>query len=151
MTLVRYNPFRSRNPWHEMMRLQHFMNCMSEDCRSAEESMDTISWRPSVNLVELDDKFEVSAELPGMSRDDVKVELQDNILTISGEKHAESENVDRNLYINERSFGSFKRSFNLPSLVESDKISAKFDAGILTVTMPKAEEAKPKQIEINVN
>jgi HSP20 family protein len=103
---------------------------------------------PAVDLVEKDDKFSVSIELPGLKREDVKVTLQENTLTISGTKNRESETRGDRYHRIERSFGSFCRTVNLPTGVDLSGIKADFKDGILTVQLSKVEEAKPKEIAI---
>lgn len=109
---------------------------------------DSKNWSPAVDIAEKADKLILTAELPGMQKGDIKIGLQDNVLTIEGEKRAESENGDGNYYRCERVYGKFSRSFTLPGKIDSNAISAEFKDGVLTVTLPKTEDAKPKQIEI---
>jgi len=108
------------------------------------------SWTPAVDITEHDDQFVVKVELPGVNKDDVKIMLENNILTIRGEKKQEKETKKENYHRVERSYGSFQRSFTLPTTVKSDKIDAVYKDGILQIALPKAEEAKPKQIEVKV-
>jgi HSP20 family protein len=107
-------------------------------------------WTPAVDVAEHEDAYQVKVELPGVSKDDVKITMQDNILTIRGEKKQEKESKNSNYHRVERSYGSFQRSFTLPTSVKHDKIEASYNDGILTIALPKAEEAKPKQIEVKV-
>jgi HSP20 family protein len=93
----------------------------------------------------------VKVEVPGVTKDDVKITVQNDVLTIKGEKKDEKESKGANYHRVERSFGSFQRSFVLPATVQSAKVDAKYNNGILVITLPKAEEAKPKEIEIHVN
>ena len=108
------------------------------------------AWTPAADIAEHDDSYVVKAELPGLSRDDVKITVQDTILTIRGEKKQEKESKEANYHRVERSYGSFQRSFTLPTSIRNDKIDATFKDGILSITMPKAEEARPKQIDVKV-
>jgi HSP20 family protein len=105
-------------------------------------------WVPPVDLVEAEDHFVLKADLPGLSEEDVSVEVQDGALTISGERSAEHESQERGWYRIERSFGSFNRSLTLPDGVDADAISAQFDRGVLEVRIPKPEERKPRRVEI---
>ena len=107
-------------------------------------------WTPAVDIAELDNEFVVKVELPGINKDDVKITLESNILTIRGEKKEETNVKEENYHRVERTYGSFQRSFKLPTTVKGDNIDATYKDGILTVTLPKAEEAKPKQIEVKV-
>jgi len=149
MTLVRYEPLFQRNPWAGLARMQQQMNRLFDNLSDGDETLAT--WAPRVSVVDLDDHFEVTAELPGMKQEDVKVELHNNVLSISGEKKDELEKQERNVYLCERSFGTFRRTFQLPSQLDPNKISAEFKHGVLTVSLPKVEEAKPKQIDIKVS
>ena len=106
-------------------------------------------WVPPVDLVEAEDHFVLKADLPGLSEDDVNVEVQDGNLTISGEREAEHESQERGWYRIERSFGSFNRSLTLPDGVDTDAISARFENGVLEVRIPKPEERKPRRVEIS--
>ncbi len=108
-------------------------------------------WAPHVDVMEHKDAYLIKAELPGVKKDDVKIVVQDSVLKIKGEKNQENEEKDSNYHRIERSYGSFERSFNLPTGVKSDKIDATYKDGVLTVTLPKAEEAKPKEIEVKVS
>jgi HSP20 family protein len=108
------------------------------------------SLAPAADVIENKDNFLVTAELPGIRKEDIKVSIQDNVLTISGEKKRESETKGRTWHRVEREFGSFIRSFELPTTVHPDKIKADFKDGVLNVEIPKVEEAKPKEIAVNV-
>ena len=105
-------------------------------------------WIPPMDLVEAEDHFVLKADLPGLTDEDVKIEVQDGTLTISGERKAEHESRERGWYRIERSFGSFSRSLTLPDRVDPDGIAASFDRGVLEVRIPKPEERKPQRIEI---
>jgi HSP20 family protein len=105
-------------------------------------------WAPAMDLVEAEDHFLLKADLPGLAEEDVAIEVQDNVLTISGERKAEHERKEKGFYRLERSFGRFSRSLTLPEGVNADGISAKFDKGVLEVSIPKPEERKPRRITI---
>jgi HSP20 family protein len=106
-------------------------------------------WCPAVDLAETDDEFVVTAELPGLSKKDVEVSVENDILTLSGERKAETEEQKGRWHRVERSYGEFHRSFRLPGKVDAAKVDAKFKDGLLTVTVPKVEGAKPRKIEIH--
>ena len=108
----------------------------------------TQRWAPAMDLVEAEDHFLLKADLPGLAEDDVTIEVQDNVLTISGERKAEHERKEKGYYRLERSFGRFSRSLTLPEGVNADAINAKFDKGVLEVSIPKPEERKPRRINI---
>lgn len=106
-------------------------------------------WTP-IDIVEKDDAYIVEAEIPGMKKEDVKITIENNVLTIQGEKQQKKDEKDQNYRRSERVFGSFIRSFSLPSSVKVNEIDAKYQDGVLRITLPKAEEAKPKKIEVKV-
>jgi HSP20 family protein len=110
----------------------------------------TGEWWPTVDVSETKDNFVIKAELPGMDEKDVSVTISGDVLTIKGEKKKEEEEKDEQHYSVERYYGSFQRSFQLPSSVKADKIEADFEKGILKVTLPKVEEAKKKEVKIKV-
>jgi HSP20 family protein len=105
-------------------------------------------WTPALDLYQDKDQFTVVAELPGLKKEDIELSLHDGVLTISGERKQEKKGEEG--YKNERFFGRFQRSVTLPSSVDGDKVRATYQDGILKVVLPKAEEAKPKQIEVSV-
>jgi len=109
------------------------------------------SWSPRADVTENSDSYLIKVELPGVSKNDVKITLRENILTIKGEKKAEKEEKEHNYHRIERSYGSFERSFSMPGNVKGEKIDASYKDGVLTVTLPKIEEAKPKEIEVKVS
>ena len=108
-------------------------------------------WTPALDIFEDKDNLVVKAELPGMKREDIQVSLHDGSLSISGERKTETKHEDAEVYRSERFVGRFQRTVTLPTPVASDKVKAQYKDGILTITLPKTEEAKPKQIEVNVN
>jgi HSP20 family protein len=108
-------------------------------------------WNPAMDLVESEGHFVLKADLPGLSQEDVAIEIQDNTLTLSGERHAEHESREKGWVRLERSFGRFSRSLTLPDGVDPDAVTAEFDKGVLEVRIPKPEERKPRRVEIGVN
>ena len=146
MTLVRFNPAR---------RLVHFrsdMDRLVDDFfgNSVQEHENLAGLRPVVNMEETDNEYLVSAELPGIKKDEIKLTFQDGILSLSGEKKAEKEVNESNYHRYERRYGKFCRNIEIPSGVVTDKIDADYSDGILTVTLPKSEEVKPKEIQVKV-
>ena len=109
------------------------------------------AWAPALDVHEDKDGFTIRAELPGMKREDIEVSLHEGSLSISGERKSEERHDDAEAYRTERFFGRFQRTVTLPTAVAADKVKAAYKDGVLTVTLPKTEEAKPKQIEVNVN
>ena len=141
MSLIRWQP---RSEWMDLPRdLERFFGDFGLDLWKS----DTI-WQPAVDIVETKDGFEVKAELPGMKKDDIKIEFEDGVLTLTGERKSEKEDKDKNFYRMERRYGKFQRCFALPKNVKVDEIKASYKDGVLTVNIPKAEEAKAKEIEI---
>jgi len=145
MTLVKCTPRGSvvnfRNEFDKMF--DTFFNT-----GSMETGLAAIS--PAVDIEENEKEFVLTAELPGTKKDDVKVNLKENMLSISGEKSQEKKIDEKNYRLNERMFGKFERSFRLPDSTDQEHISAEFKHGILTVTIPKLKESLAKQVEINV-
>lgn len=114
------------------------------------EEMASTAWNPAVDVVEERDRLVVKVEVPGVDEKDLRVTFEDGLLTISGERQFERKD-DRNYHRIERAYGSFTRSFTLPRSVDASKILANYRNGVLEIEVPKREESKPKQIEINVN
>ena len=110
-----------------------------------------LGWAPAFDVYEEKDNFVVKAELPGMKKEDINVSLHDGDLIISGERKSETKSEGTEVYRAERYFGKFQRSVTLPAAVAAAKVKAEYRDGVLTVTLPKAEEAKPKQIEVSVS
>lgn len=155
MSLVRWNPVRElANFPSDILSMQKEINHMFDRFfrggTVADDGIMTTNWLPAVDLIEKDDEFVAKVELPGVNKDDVKITMQDNILTVRGEKKEEKETRQSNYHRLERSYGSFQRSFTLPNAVKADKVEAQYKDGILTITLPKSEEAKRKQIEVRV-
>ena len=155
MSLIRWNPTRELTTFpFEGLDMHREINRMFDNFfRGGIQDDGTIFasvWTPVVDIAEQDNEYTVKVELPGVSKDDVKITMQDDILTIRGEKKAEKETKETGYHRTERSYGSFQRSFTLPTHVKSDRIEASYTDGILTIALPKAEEAKPRQIEVKV-
>lgn len=115
----------------------------------AGEDVGTRTWTPPVDIQETPDSYHIQAELPGLTKDDIHVTLENNVLRLTGERKWEKDVKKENYHRVERSYGSFARSFALPNQVSSDKVEAKFENGVLSVVVPKAEAAKPRQISIS--
>jgi HSP20 family protein len=107
-------------------------------------------WIPAMDLVETDGEFVLRADLPGLSEQDVNIEVDDNVLTISGERKSEHEDSKEGFYRVERSYGSFRRSLTLPEGVDPAAVTATFDKGVLEVTVPKPEQQAPRKVQITV-
>ncbi len=115
-----------------------------------EEALSLSGWTPSCDIFETDNEIVVKAELPGVKKEDVKVGIEDGVLSINGERKFEEETKKENYLRVERSYGAFMRSFTLPTRIDSSKVTAEFKDGLLKVMLPKREEAKPKGIEVKV-
>ncbi len=109
------------------------------------------TWSPRVDISETDGAVVVSSELPGLKAEDIKITVADDVVTLEGEKKGEQETEGRTVHRVERVYGSFRRSFRLPSAVNADEITATFTDGVLAVNLPKAEEAKARQIEVKTS
>jgi len=109
------------------------------------------AWAPALDVHEDKEQFTVNLELPGLKREDISVHLEDGALVISGERKVEAVSEDTEVHRRERYYGKFSRALTLPTAVAADKVKAAYKDGILTVKLPKAEEAKPKQIDVTVN
>ncbi len=152
MALVRYAPRSAFASWPD---LDLFSNRLSRVLGNTWDNTSPAgNWLPAVNVEEAADELLLTAELPGMREEDVNVNIENNILTISGEKReaytagGEEGDEEHNYHVSERRYGSFHRSFTLPRSVQPDAIEAEFDSGVLTVRLPKAPEAKSRTIEI---
>ncbi|HZV87356.1 MAG TPA: Hsp20/alpha crystallin family protein [Candidatus Binatus sp.] len=144
-TLNRWEPFRGAATLQEQVN-RLFGNVLE---RSAEESNLT-SWAPAVDIYETEHELVVKADLPEVDPKDLDIRVENNILTIRGERKFEKKVNEENYLRVERAYGSFSRSFSLANTVNSEAIKADYQNGVLTLTIPKREEAKPKQIKVNV-
>jgi len=146
MNLVTYDPFR------ELRSLQNDVNRLfsSSFDRSGDSDLMRGAWSPSVDIYENKDQIVLEAELPGMRPDDVDISVENNVLTIHGERKFEKKDEQDNFHRVERSYGSFTRSFTLPPTVAADSADAIFENGLLRLTLAKREEAKPRRIEVKV-
>lgn len=143
-TVNRYNPFNDLRTLQNRLFEPFFGRFNYMD-----DSLATGTWAPAVDVAEDAEKIHVKVEVPGMEEKDIKIHYEDGLLTISGERQFE-QREDRNYHRIERAYGSFVRSFSLPRSVDATKISASYKNGVLEVEIPKRDEAKPRQIQINV-
>lgn len=161
MSLIKRNPTSEISRWNRefpMFRglhsLQNDMNRIFDEFFRgdvlADETFFSRDWNPAVDIVENSDTYVLKAEIPGMNKDDVKITLENNLLTIRGEKKNELEKKEGNFHRIERSYGVFERSFTIPGTIKTNDIDAQYKDGVLTLTLPKAEEAKPKMIDVKV-
>jgi HSP20 family protein len=114
----------------------------------SDEPAATTTWSPAVDIFETEGEIVVKAELPGMDRKDITLNLERNVLTLKGERRFEKEAKDDNYHRIERSYGGFSRTFSIPATVDEEKIHAEYKEGVLKIVLPKKEQAKPKQIRI---
>ena len=150
MAIVRWEPFR------DMVTLQDRMNRIFDEAFRAnrgagtEEDYALAAWTPAVDIYEQEGNIVLKAELPGVDPKDVDVRVENNVLTLRGERKVDSDVKKEGSHRVERSYGTFGRSFTLPTVVDTEKIKAEYKDGVLRVTLPKREEAKAKQIAISV-
>jgi HSP20 family protein len=149
MALIRWEPVRELNTiQNEMNRLFNtFFEAPATGSGSGSSALRR--WIPAMDLVETDEDFVLRADLPGLSEADVNIELEDNVLTISGERKAEHEERKEGYYRVERASGAFSRSLTLPEGVDPDRVRAHFDRGVLEVRIPKPEQRKPRKVTIS--
>jgi HSP20 family protein len=145
------NDLTTWRPFREVSRLRREMDRLWDDYfgpgRRGLQPMEA-EFAPAMDVKETADQVVVKAEVPGIDAKDINISVTGDVLTIKGEKKSEREEKEENYHVVERSYGSFARSITLPGAVDLDKIEAKYDKGVLTVTCPKKEEVKPKAIEI---
>jgi HSP20 family protein len=147
MALIRWEPVR------ELGTIQNEMNRLFNsffDTPTPANGTTYRRWVPAMDLVETENAFVLKADLPGLSESDVNIELEDNVLTVSGERKSEHEDRKAGYYRVERSYGSFRRSLTLPEGVDPEAVKATFDKGVLEVTVPKPEQQQPRKVQITV-
>jgi HSP20 family protein len=144
MAITRWDPFR------EVMALQNRMNSLFREMNEPEGALTTASFVPAVDIYEDNKKVVLKLEVPGIEEKDLDVRVENNTLTVKGERKFEKEEKEENFHRIERRYGSFFRSFTLPSTVDSEHIGASYNAGVLRLELMKKPEAQPKQIKVNV-
>ena len=148
MTIVRWDPFK------DVVVLQDRINRLFSESfgqtRDLDDDMRVCAWRPSVDIYEAENEIVLKAELPGINKDDVSVEVKDNALTLRGERFPEAEINEDKYYRREICFGTFERSFTLQDRIQPEQIKATFKDGILTVKIPRPQAESPKQITVDV-
>jgi len=144
-TISRWNPavLNARDPFFRA--LDTFFN---QDLVSSEE-VSNRTWMPPVDIQETPEAYRLTAELPGLTKDDINITLENNVLRLSGERKFEKDVKKEGYHRIERTYGSFARAFTLPTQVNNEKVEAAFENGLLTITVPKAEQAKPRKIAIS--
>ncbi len=147
MAIVRWQPYGA------VASLQDSINKLFQDAFSRaniDEDFALSAWKPLVDIFDKDDAIVIHAELPGVKKEDVSIEVKDNVLTLRGERTESKEIKEDKYYRKERTFGSFHRAFTLPAAVNPDSIKATFKDGVLEIEIPKPEEQKPKQVKISI-
>lgn len=145
--LMRWDPFRELE---EMSDRLNRMFARPATRTNGKETIVVADWTPTVDISETDGGYQIKAEIPDVKKEDVKVTLEDGVLTIQGERKQEKEEKGKKYHRVERSYGSFVRSFSLPDLIDEEKVKAEFKDGVLNLHLPKSEKAKPKAIEVKV-
>ena len=144
MAITRWDPFR------EVVALQNRFNTLFRDLNEGEGTLTTASFIPAVDVYEDEKKVVLKLEVPGIEEKDLDVSVENNTLTVKGERKFEKEEKEENFHRIERRYGSFYRAFTLPSTVDTEHIAASYAAGVLKLELSKKAEAQPKQIKINV-
>jgi HSP20 family protein len=148
MNIVRWDPLRELEEMSE--RLNRMFTRPTSSRQNGKESLTVADWIPQVDISEADHEYVITAELPGLKKEDVKITLADGVLTLQGERKQEREDKGTRYHRVERSYGSFLRSFTLPDVIEEAHVAAEFKEGVLSIRLPKSEKAKPKAIEVKV-
>jgi HSP20 family protein len=139
-----------RDPWMTIPTLQHSINRLFDDMLPETEREETglFNWQPSVDTLERDNAIEIRAELPGIKKDDISIDVRNNVLTLSGERSHDEDVNEGDFYRRERFYGRFQRAITLPDNVDTDNIDAAYEEGVLKITVPKTEESQRKKIEV---
>ena len=145
MTLVRFDPFR------DLANMQTRLSRALSDVQGWQDGDNYGAWVPPVEIFENGDDLVIRAEVPGVEKEDIEINVENGTLVLSGERKRNSEIKEDNAYRLERVYGSFNRSFRLPTTVDAGRIAAKYHNGVLEITLPKLEAAKPRKVEIEVH
>ena len=148
MALVKHTDFPVRGRFQDLADLRRRMLHLFEEPFAMPMFREAVGWMPDVDITETDAEILVRAELPGMKKEDVDIEIDGNVLSLRGEKKEEKEEKEKDRYLYECSYGAFQRSFTLPTPVQEDQVKAEFRDGVLRVTLPKVGEARGKKVEI---
>jgi HSP20 family protein len=148
-TVTRWNPFREMDEIQNRL-FSHLFKTPPAHSNGEQESLTVSEWTPMVDILEDDKEYLIKAELPEIKKEDVKVTVENGLLTISGQRKLEKEERGRKYHRVERSYGSFMRSFTLPDNADGNKVNAEFKEGVLKVHVAKSENTRPKQIEVKV-
>jgi len=145
-TIARLEPFRGLSTLQDQ-----FNRLFNESFRTHTEESALTSWAPAVDIYETPNELVVKADLPDVNEKDIDVRVENNLLTIHGERKFDKSVSEENFLRVERTYGSFSRSFSLPNTVNAEAIGAEYKNGVLTVTLPKREESKPRQVKVTIN
>ncbi|MBA5873749.1 MAG: Hsp20 family protein [Nitrospira sp. CR1.2] len=150
MAIVRWDPFRELQDMSDRLNRMIANPASGGSVGQGKEVMTVADWTPTVDISETEAEYAIKAELPEVKREDVKVTVEDGVLTIQGERKQEKEEKGKKYHRVERSYGRFVRTFTLPDTVDEGKVRAEYADGVLHLHLPKSEKAKPKQIEVKV-
>lgn len=155
-SLMRLEPTLGWNPWKELEQMEKRLSTMFgrpvvASNGDQKEAMSVAQWSPLVDISEDDKEYVLKAEIPEMKKEDIKINVHDDVLSVSGERKSEKEEKGKKFHRVERAYGSFMRTFTLPEDVEGSKISAEYTDGMLKVHLPKSEKAKPKTTEVKIS
>jgi HSP20 family protein len=146
MELVRFNPTRGLTPFRR--RMDSLFDDFFGDLFDGRQTDLARGWNPKVDIFEEDDQFVVKAELPGVEKDKIAIDINGRVLTVKGERASENEVKEKNYYRRECAYGTFQRSFTLPNETDSEQIKAEYKDGVLRVSIPKPEARQPKKITV---
>jgi HSP20 family protein len=139
------------DPFHTLSGLQEQVNRLFETSQGRADNSALTTWVPAVDIYETENELVLKADLPDMNEKDLDIRVENNMLTIRGERKFEQQVKEENYLRVERAYGTFSRSFSLPNTVNTEAIKAEYNHGVLTVQLPKRAEAKPKQVKVNVS
>jgi HSP20 family protein len=150
-TMTRWDPFQDlRSAQEEMAQMSPMLaHALGLHAQQGSGTATATAWAPALDISERKDAYLVTVELPGVEADDLEITLEDGLLTIQGERHFAPDSSEQQFHRVERRYGAFRRSITLPAQVQAEQIEASFDNGVLQIMVPKAEEAKPKRIQVH--
>jgi len=150
MAIVRWDPFRELEEMSDRLNRMITRPGSAQSAGQAKEVMTVADWSPTVDISETEAEYAIKAELPEVKKEDVKVTVEDGVLTLQGERKQEKEEKGKKYHRVKRSYGRFVRSFTLPDSVDESKVKAEYADGVLHLHLPKSEKAKPKQIDVKI-
>ncbi len=153
MAIVKWTPYhRGLAPFRDLVTMQDRINTLFEDTMGYrdDKSLASTTWKPLVDIFEDEQAITIKAELPEIDEKDIHINLDNNVLTLKGERNLEKEEKKESYHRVERYYGSFQRSFDLPTTVDRDNIAASYDKGVLKIVLPKKEDTKPKKVKIEI-